>query len=259
MKLVSRYYGYSSQQCMQYDAARYFLLQKDKATELKIVMQDPSGKKRTLKIPATWEPKYIPRLPVPNERISDSADMSWKMLDGKIGYIYVRRIGKDLINSLDKAVNELKGAKGLIIDVRGNTGGGFDAGRAHRNFAVDDIEEPGRPRFGGPVALLTDARCISAGEGWASWFIAKKRAKVFGSPTAGASARKDVYTLKNGLYKVQFSIKAYKGFLDRPIERTGLEPDVAVRQKAKDLAAGRDTILETARAYLIKEAKGKKR
>jgi len=37
----------------------------------------------------------------------------------------VRRIRADLIAQLDLAVGELAKAKGLIIDVRGNSGGGF--------------------------------------------------------------------------------------------------------------------------------------
>ena len=122
--------------------------------------------------------------------------------------------------------------------VRGNSGGGFDAGRSHRNFALDDVEEPERPRFKGPVALVIDARCVSAGEGWASWFIAQERARVFGETTAGASSRKRTYTLKNGLHRVTFPVKAYRGSLDRPIERRGLEPDIPMRQNARDLAAG---------------------
>ena len=116
---------------------------------------------------------------------------------------------------------------------------------------TDDPEEPNRPRFKGPIALLIDARCISAGEGWASWFIANKRARVFGEATAGASSRKTIYTLSNSLFKVRYPVKAYRGSLDRPIERRGLEPDVPLRQNAKDLAAGRDTVLQTARRHLL--------
>ncbi len=173
------------------------------------------------------------------------------MLNKRIGYIYVRRIRKDLIESLDQAVGKLRRLEGLIIDVRGNSGGGYDAARAHRNFALDDDQEPRRPRFKGPIALLINEKCISAGEGWASWFVAKKRAKVFGTATAGASARKRTYTLKNGLYKVRFPVRLYRGSLDRPIERRGLEPDVAVRQNAQDLADGRDTVLEAAHRDLL--------
>jgi C-terminal processing protease CtpA/Prc len=174
------------------------------------------------------------------------------MLEGNIGYIYVRRITSDLIEKLDEAVGELKDARGLIVDVRGNSGGGFDSSRAFRNFTPGDTQEPDRPRFLGPMALLIDARCISAGEGWASWFIGHgHRARLFGQATAGASARKKTYTLKNGLYKVTYPVKAYRGSLDRPIERRGLEPDVPLMPALQDLAAGRDTVREAARQYLL--------
>jgi hypothetical protein len=156
-------------------------------------------------------------------------------------------------DTIDAAVADLHDAKGLILDVRGNSGGGFDARRAHVNFAGDLSLDPERPRFTGPVALLIDEACISAGEGWASWFIAKERARVFGSTTAGASARKTTYELKNGLLKITFPVKPYRGFLDRVIERRGLEPDVPVRQSAHDLAQGRDTVRSAAVAWLTKQ------
>ena len=139
----------------------------------------------------------------------------------------------------------------MIIDVRGNSGGGFDGARAVRNFNVEDGVEPMRPRYAGPIAMLIDERCISAGEGWASWFVANKRARLFGAATAGASSAKETYTLSNGLYKVVFAVRARRGFLDRPIEGRGLVPDVPVRCSAADLAAGKDTVLETARRYLL--------
>ena len=233
-------------------AARWFVRQVERGAQVTFTMRESGGETRTFELPANLGVRYLPRLPVPIPGVSDSADVSWTRLADDIGYIYVRRIRKDLIQSLDRAVAELQSARALIIDVRGNSGGGFDARRAHRNFALDDEEEPQRPRFKKPLALLIDARCISAGEGWASWFIANKRACVFGEATAGASARKRTYTLKNALYQVTFPVKAYRGYLDRPIERRGLEPDVPLRQTAEDLEAGRDTVLEAAREYLLK-------
>jgi C-terminal processing protease CtpA/Prc len=225
----------------------------ERGATVEVKMQEQDGQVHTFNLPATLGVRYLRRLPVPIRDVSDSADVSWTMLDGNVGYIYVRRIRSNLIDKLDRAVRELKDARGLIVDVRGNSGGGFDAARSHRNFAPEDPEEPDRPRYAGPMALLLDARCISAGEGWASWFIAHGRAHTFGEATAGASSRKKTYTLKNGLYTVTFPIKAYRGFLDRPIERRGLEPYVPLRQNAKDLAAGRDTVLEAAKRYLASE------
>ena len=50
---------------------------------------------------------------------------------------------------------------------------------------------------------------------------------------------------------MRIPVKAYTGYLDQPIELKGLEPDVAVRPNAKDLAAGKDTVLETGRKWLL--------
>ncbi|HEX8522111.1 MAG TPA: S41 family peptidase [Tepidisphaeraceae bacterium] len=249
MGKVSRYYGYSSKNVLSYDAVRGFLAQAHKGDRVTLELEAPDGAKSGVLLKADVAPRYIPRLPVPRRGIGDSADVSWTKLDDGIGYIYVRRIRDGLEDSLDDAIRGLRGVKGLIIDVRGNSGGGFDSERALRNFG-DDAEEPNRPRFHRAIAVLIDGRTISAGEGWASWFMAKKRARFFGSTTAGASSRKEVFTLKNGFYKVVVPVKAYTGFLDRPIERRGLEPDVEVRCSAKDLAEGRDTVVEKAREWL---------
>lgn len=247
----TRYVGYSSERYLRYHAYRFFARQMNEGEEFELTVIDLDGAERTFALQANQRAGYIPRLPVPIEGIDDSADVGWKMLDGNIGYIYVRRIRGDLIESLDAAVADLNSASGLIVDVRGNSGGGFDASRSHRNFDPEDPGEPNRPRYAGNIALLIDARCISAGEGWASWFVARERAKLFGEATAGASARKTVYTLKNGLYRVRYPVKAYTGFLDRTIEHRGLEPDVALMQNGADLAGGRDTVLEAAKAYLL--------
>lgn len=246
---ITRHYGYSSNNVLTYDAVRGFLDQPHKGDLVRVELETPDGTKLAMQLRADQGPRYLPRLPVPRQGIADSRDVSWKKLDDNIGYIYVRRIRDGLEDSLDDAIRHFKGVAGIIIDVRGNSGGGFDADRALRTFS-DDPEEPDRPRYHGQIAMLIDGRTISAGEGWASWFMAKKRATFFGSTTAGASSRKEVYTLKNGLYSIIVPVKAYTGFLDRPIEHQGLVPDVEVRCNAKDLAAGRDTIIEKASQWL---------
>jgi C-terminal processing protease CtpA/Prc len=251
MRQMRKYGGYSSERYMFYHAAQWLGMQAERGSVVKLQMQDVDDKTHSFKVPATVGIRYLPRRPVQIPGTSDTANVSWTKLDHDIGYIYVRRIRDDLIDRLDKAVGELGNARGLIIDVRGNSGGGFDSRKSHINFVIDDESEHDRPKFTGPIALLIDARCISAGEGWASWFIANNRAHVFGQATAGASARKIVYTLTNDLYKVRYPVKAYKGYLDRPIERRGLEPDVPVKQNARDLAAGRDTVLRAAKRYLL--------
>jgi C-terminal processing protease CtpA/Prc len=260
MKRLRTYFGYSSERYLKYDAARMFLRQKVQGTPVTLALEDVNGHRSEVKLAATFRRWYIPRLPVPRAGINDGGpDVSSARCQDGIGYILVRRIRPGLEASLDKAIQSLSPMKGLILDVRGNSGGGFDTSTAFQNFepapekAASQAGKDARPRYAGPIALLIDERCISAGEGWASWFIARKRARVFGTATAGASSRKATYTLQNGLYKVVIPVKAYTGFLDRPIERRGLEPDVEVRCTAKDLAQGKDTVLEAAVGWLAKQ------
>jgi carboxyl-terminal processing protease len=253
MQRQRRYVGYSSERYLRYDAARLFHRQAEKGAKVFLELEDPDGRRRAVELTAEGRGWYIPRLPVPRDGIRDGgADVQWVRLKDGIGYIHVRRIRQGLEVALDQALTALGDIQGLIVDVRGNSGGGFDTMTAFRNFDIspDAKAAPHRPLYNGPIAILIDERCISAGEGWASWFVARKRARLFGTATAGASARKETYTLPNGLYKVEIPVKAYTGFLDRPIERRGLEPDVEVRCTAGDIAIGRDTVAEAAAGWL---------
>ena len=256
--LLKRYSGWSSQRYLHYNALRSF----DRITKfngnLKVTAITPAGEAKVYELNANVGSRYINRLPIPIDGVRDAANVAWKKLDDNTGYIYVRRIRRGLEGSLDAALKEFGDVKGVIIDVRGNSGGGFDSRTAFLNFSKQ--EEGGknnvdRPHFDGPIAMLIDSRCISAGEGWSSWFMRNERAKFFGQTTAGASARKTFYTLTNKKYKVKIPVKGYRGFLKRMIERRGLEPDVEVKYKASDIAAGKDTVLEAAKAWLEQQAK----
>ncbi len=254
------YVGYSSERYLRYDAARFFHRQQNRGDTVRLELEDLTGRRLVVTLSSDYRGWYIPRLPVPRMGIEDGgADVQWVKLERGIGYIHVRRIRQRLEVSLDQALNSLGDIRGLIIDVRGNSGGGFDPSTAFQNFdQAKGAEAKGAeakrqsPHYDGPIALLIDERCISAGEGWTSWFVAKKRARLFGTTTAGASSRKETYALTNGLYKVVIPVKAYTGFLDRPIERRGIEPDVEVRCNAEDLAQGRDTVAEAAARWLEK-------
>ncbi|MGQ9648537.1 MAG: PDZ domain-containing protein [Phycisphaerae bacterium] len=128
MKLTSTYVGYSSDRCLQHDAARMFLRRHRRGEIVRLWVQDLQGKSREFELTADMGIRYIPRLPVPIEGISDSAAASRKRLDDNIGYLSVQRVHANLLELLDRAIAGLGGIRGLIIDVRGNSGGGFDGG-----------------------------------------------------------------------------------------------------------------------------------
>ena len=257
MQQTRRFYGYSSERTLKYDAARAFLGQGKRGDRVTIKTLDVAGHEQTVALVADRQIRAMPRLPVPRPQITEGSDISWTTLAGRVGYISIRRIRAGIEASLDCALTELSDVNGLILDLRGNTGGGFDGKTAFLNFERDDSKTAAarRPNYKGPLALLIDERTISAGEGWASWFVATKRARLFGATSAGASCRKEIYTLSNRLFRVVVPVKPYTGYLDRPIERRGIEPDVAVGYRASDLAEGRDTVVEAAAEWL---SQGKK-
>lgn len=246
---LRRWTGYSSDRYLRYHAVHFFHRRANKGDLMTILARRPDGMEVGFRVAATRELSYQPRLPVPIAGVSEGNDVSSVMLPGGIGYIYVRRMGEGLEADLDQAAARLVYARALIIDVRGNSGGGFDSETAHANFDCSGAVTP-RPVLCVPTAVLIDERCISAGEGWVSWFHNHARIRFFGQTTAGGSSVKDYYRLRNGFYRVRIPVRPRTGFLDRPIERRGIEPDEFVRQTAADLAAGRDTVLEAAKDWL---------
>lgn len=249
---LRRWVSYSSARYRRYHAFHFFHRATTRNAPQTLLARRPDGLEVGFRVAASLEPIYQPRVPVPIEGVNEAADVSSTLLPDGVGYIRVRRLRDGLERGLDRAAQLLLGARALIIDVRGNSGGGFDSSTSHRVFDCDNAASGGL-RLCRPTAVLIDERCISAGEGWVSWFRNKPAVRFFGQTTAGASSAKDDYTLLNGFYRVRIPVRPRTGFLDRPIERRGIEPDVYLRQTAADLEAGRDTVLEAAKAWLEEE------
>ena len=72
---------------------------------------------------------------------------------------------------------------------------------------------------------------------------------------SGASSRKKTIDVLGGAYRVIYSVKAYRGFLDRPIERLGIEPNVVLYHTAESISQGKDEVLIAARKHLLEERK----
>ena len=47
-------------------------------------------------------------------------------LDGGAGYLYLRRVDSSVVPGIDEALAAHADAKGWIVDLRGNSGGGYD-------------------------------------------------------------------------------------------------------------------------------------
>lgn len=133
-------------------------------------------------------------------------NIDWRMLPENIGYVKIRAEMPTLSQLLpDRVIQRAvaafvrAGAKGVVLDVRGNFGGAdklvprvmgffldarqFYSHTTYYNEATSQFErqdaltlwtEPRTPHFAGPIAVLVDEYCASSCEGFA--LIARKRA-----------------------------------------------------------------------------------
>ena len=170
---------------------------------------------------------------------------------------------------LDSILFASRGAKGMIIDLRGNPGGiiGMLAGvSGHlldtaislgtlrgRGSTMRFVANPRRvdaagrpfPPFAGPVAILTDELTGSTSEFFAAGMQARGRARIFGDRSAGQSLPALMRRLPSGDVMLH-AIADHEDASGRRIEGVGVRPDVMVAFTRADLRAGRDPVLDRA-------------
>lgn len=168
-------------------------------------------------------------------------------LANDVGYMYLRRVDSSVPQGIDEALRTHPKLKGWIVDLRGNSGGGYDRG------LIERIK--GFPR---PVAVLIDAGCISAGETLARDFRAYAAARLFGSQSAGSSSAKRTWSFPSGIASIQLPVRSRWRHDRRPIEFNGVDPDVQVEAVPEELKAGNNSAILRAQEYIGQaEARGR--
>ena len=139
------------------------------------------------------------------------------ILDGKVGYIPLQTFNETATDELEAGLNKLlkDGARGFIIDIRGNPGGILDQGLAVADLFLDNGEEiasvRGRQgavqRFAArgrdvipevPLVVLTDGYSASASEIVAGALQDHDRALVVGTTSFGKGLVQTVFNLDGG-------------------------------------------------------------
>ena len=108
--------------------------------------------------------------------------------------------------------------------------------------------------YTGPVAVLISARTAGPAEDFLVAFRAGNRGTIIGETSAGSTGQTTVVPLPAS-WQVRVTVTR-DAFPDgREFVRTGIAPDYQVGARVDDVLAGRDAVLERARAYLTELAR----
>jgi hypothetical protein len=160
-------------------------------------------------------------------------------LPSGVGYLYLRNVGQDTEPGIRQALEAHAEARGWIVDLRGNSGGGYD------NALVERLKSMPRP-----VMVLIDAGCVSAGETLARDLARYAGARLLGSRTAGSSSSKKTWTFPSGIASVTLSTRSRWRTDGQPIEFNGIAPDVELEAVPDEVARGLNSEILRAEEHL---------
>jgi C-terminal peptidase prc len=179
-------------------------------------------------------------------------NVSHRVLDGGIGYVKIDHFSQKTHFNLKNALAVLREqqgmSRGLVLDLRGNTGGSMkEAGRVADLFVpsglllrtagadgktvqnlqarMDAVEDETDVDL--PLVVLVDDRTASGSEILAGALVQLERAALVGSKTYGKGTVQKIYTLGEGA-RFKLTVAQYILAGDLFISKGGLLPDLAV-------------------------------
>jgi len=210
----------------------------------------------------------------PRDRVSAAAhgipptflDFESRWLEQEIGYIRFNTFHPDLTPDFARAIESMREARGVILDLRGNPGGELDAMVDMASYLVEQpavlltllmrsnrVEVPVAPAphaFRGPLVLLTDVRCTSGSEMLSVSLQALGRATVIGERTPGAVTGANMMPLPNGALFMYPFVQTLAADGSDP-EGVGVVPDAIVSLAHDQLLEGIDSQLQAAIEHIV--------
>lgn len=235
--------GFSSPQRAECFVYRWGLMGKENEKH-KVVILAGGKTKKTITAYNKYKCGIIPpTMPYISDttQTKKTGKVAYKMLDEKVGYMYIRGLSNDTKPAVAEAIAAMPDAKGMVVNLADNGGGGYNG--------VADFS-----KFRGKLAVLISPRTISAGETYARDLVQDFGAKLFGTKTGGSSSSKEEYVLPRNLGKIRYSVRSRSG-IKKIIEFNGIEPDFIVEFDQADLKAGVSTLLKTAHTWVLRQIK----
>ena len=208
------------------------------------------------------------------QNYQQTAGFKYKILNDEVGYIYYEKFSEGIDNNdLDRVFSYFSICKGLIIDVRQNSGGNatnsakiasrftekkiltgyicHKTGPGHNDFSEPYaiyLEPAKGIRWQKKVAVLTNRHSYSATNDFVNHMRCLPNVTIVGDKTGGGSGMPFSSELPNG-WTIRFSASPHFDKNMNHIE-WGINPDVKVDINYKDEVNGFDTIIEEARKLL---------
>jgi carboxyl-terminal processing protease len=233
-----------------------FLDSENKPIELEIPYRTPKGAKARF--------GYLPNTHVWIEQ---------RKLAGNAGYIAFNFFldPARVMSVFEDAVKTFNRCDGIVLDLRGNPGGigAMAAGMAGwfidkpeqrlgtlylRDTNLKFVVNPRRPAYRGLLAILLDGASGSTSEILAGGLKDLKRARIFGTRSAGAALPSVIERLPNG-DGFQYPLANYISEGGQALEGTGVLPDVEVAPTRQALLQGRDLALDAALSWIKAQKK----
>ena len=184
-------------------------------------------------------------------------------VDKNIGYIQILSfISNSTPHDFLEALENTDSTKGLIIDIRGNTGGllpnavfvtnlFIPKGKivsivGRNNYHYDIMAQDNNVNIEKPVIILVDGASASASEIFSGAMKDYHRAKLLGTKTYGKGMVQKIISMPNET-GINLTIAKYLTPKGKDINKQGINPDVILPLKREDIIERKDTQLETAK------------
>lgn len=253
------------------------LLRGAKGTSLPILLEDSQGAPHAIDLerrPAKGEVVGFGNLPPTRTRF----DLEWvsSAQGGRVGVVTFNIWLMPVARAFEAAMDELREADGIVIDLRGNPGGVAGIALGMAGHLLDEKVSIGTMRtrkeelhfnvnprrstrdgrrvvpYGGPLAIVVDGFSASTSEIFAAALQDLGRARLFGEPTAGAALPSVAERLPNGDIFLHATMDLVRPNGER-IEGRPVAPDEVVRTTREQLLAGVDAPLERALEWIEEE------
>jgi carboxyl-terminal processing protease len=200
--------------------------------------------------------------------VSDAPRIIYRRLPSGYGYIKLNVWKSPIHEQFKRALQELKDAPGMIIDLRGNPGGEVNEILKIAGYFFSSkmpfgrfITRTGRPLelfsahhsdmiYSGPVAILVNEGSGSGSEMFSGVLQESGRAIVIGRQSCGCLLGITEYRKVRGGGELAISELGYISPKGRRLEGVGVIPNELVELKLSDLQSRRDIALEEAEAAL---------